>query len=43
MNNFSRSFESCNFFHEKVEPKGKSIELSTFLKYDLIEVKKAPS
>ena len=28
---------------QKLEPKGNSIELSTFLKYGLTEVKKAPS
>ena len=43
---FSRSFHSCKFFHElckKWNLKGNSIELSTFLKYGLTEVKKAPS
>ena len=43
---FSRSFQSCKFFHElckKWNLKGNSIELSTFLKYYLTEVKKAPS
>ena len=28
---------------QKMRPKGNSIELSTFLKYGLTEVKKAPS
>ena len=34
---FSRSFHKC-----ELELKGNSIELSTFLKYGLTEVKKAP-
>ena len=44
---FSRSFNSCKFFHERFELrkekelKGNSIELSTFLKYGLTEVEKA--
>ena len=45
---FSQSFHSFMFFTkgwvvQKMEPKGNSIELSTFLKYDLTEVEKAPS
>ena len=48
-NFFSRSFQSCKFFHERVSCvkngtyKGNSIELSTFLKYGLTKLKKAPS
>ena len=46
-NFFSRRFQCCKFFHERVssvkmELKGNSIELSTVLKYGLTEVKKAP-
>ena len=46
---FSRGFQSCNFFHEKVssvkkmEAKSNLIELFTFLKYGLSKVKKALS
>ena len=45
---FSQSFHSFMFFAkgwvvQKMEPKGNSIELSTFLKYDLTQVKKATS
>ena len=44
---FSRSFQSCKFFHERFELrkekelKGNSIELSAFLKYGLTEVEKS--
>ena len=37
---FSRSFRS--FHKSELQLKGNSIELSTFLKYGLTEVKKAP-
>ena len=43
---FLPCFHSWKFFHElckKWNLKGNSIELSTFLKYGLTEVKKAPS
>ena len=45
---FSQSFHSCKLFHKRVscakmEPKGNSIQLSTFLKYGLTEMKKASS
>ena len=37
------SFFTKGWVVQKMEPKGNSIELSTFLKYGLTKVKKAPS
>ena len=46
---FLHKFSVDSFFHERLscvkknQPKGNSIELSTFLKYGFTKVKKAPS